>query len=100
MRKLLECRFESKLLSGATFDWKDTSYKRYRAHIAVHAWDELTRQLNKVWFWGSKGMDWIGSSGAEKDWIGSNMLARFSMAFARMDLERVGVSEIEWNRVG
>ena len=45
-------------------------------------------------------MDWIGSSGAEKDWIGSNMLARFSMAFARMDLERVGVIKIEWNRVG
>ena len=73
---------------------------RDRAHVAVHAWDELARQLNKVWFWGSKGMDWIGSSGAEKDWIGSNMLARFSMAFARMDLERVGVSKIEWNRVG
>ena len=43
---------------------------------------------------------WIGSSRIEKDWVVSDMLARCRFASARMELERVGVSNVGWDGVG
>ena len=98
LRKLLNRRLEGKLFNLAQSCWKDPSAKRQSSdsRAPLGSSSKASEQSRSVRIKERQR----GSPRLEKDWVLLDMFARFRMASARMELERVGVNNVGWDGVG